>query len=297
MRLWVTLLIFAATLSTASAQEKYPREIEKIFETARKECRRDMAGADANTTATFKPTAVRKLDLTGDGRDDYIVDFGQASCDDNHAFFCGSGGCYLTILVAKPGGRLVEVFKDQVLDYELSGGRGARTITLNLHHNDCSYGQEFCVKKARITGKPLRLRELREPKYPPEVEEQLEQARKECRAGDGKEVTFGPKTVRKLDLTGDKRDDYIVDLDWAKCDAFESLYCGTGGCNVAILVGKPDGSLVTVFDGRVRKYHIMPGKGARTIRFDLHGGYCGKAVPYACPNRMLKKPIGGSDFY
>jgi hypothetical protein len=30
-----------------------------------------------------------------------------------------------------------------------------------------------------------------------------------------------------------------------------------------------------VFSGRVRRYEIMPGGGARTIRFELHGGYCG----------------------
>jgi hypothetical protein len=148
-------------LSSAFAQEKYPREIETRFETARKSCREDMAGATDATTATFKPKAVAKLDLSGDGRDDYIIDYGQASCDDNHAFFCGSGGCYLAILVAKRDGRFVTVFDDQVLDHRLSARRGARTITLDLHHNDCSGGVEFCVKRARITDKPLALKQVR----------------------------------------------------------------------------------------------------------------------------------------
>ena len=149
------------------------------------------------------------------------------------------------------------------------------------------------MQKARITDKPLRLREMRETKYPPEVEEQLEHSRKECKEAGGEQVTFGPKAVRKLDLTGDKRADYIVDSREVKCDAFESLYCGTGGCNIAILVAKPDRSFVTVFDDLVRKYEIMRGRGARTIRFDLHGGYCGKAGAYACPKsrRISEKPF------
>ena len=71
------------------------------------------------------------------------------------------------------------------------------------------------------------------------------------------------------------------------------LLRGTGGGNIAILVGKPDGSFVTVFEGLVRHYDIMRGKGARTIRFDLHGGYCGKAGAYACPKsqRITDKPF------
>ena len=74
----------------------------------------------------------------------------------------------------------------------------------------------------------------------------------------------------------------------------DRLYCGTGGCNIAILVAKPDGSFVSVFDGRVRRYDIKPGRGARQIKFDLHGGYCGKAGAYPCPKtqRITDKPFG-----
>lgn len=162
MRFPIALAVYAAALCAAAAQgAKYPREIEALFEAARKSCREDMAGATDATTVTFKPAAIRKLDLSGDGRDDYIVDYGQAACDDNGAFFCGSGGCNLTILVARPNGSFVTVFDDQVLNYRLSAGPGARTITINPHHSDCAGRRDVCVKRARITGKPLALKEVK----------------------------------------------------------------------------------------------------------------------------------------
>ncbi len=36
----------------------------------------------------------------------------------------------------------------------------------------------------------------------------------------------------------------------------------------------PSGRMLTVFSDDFRDYEILPGTGARTIRFELHGGYC-----------------------
>jgi hypothetical protein len=53
-----------------------------------------------------------------------------------------------------------------------------------------------------------------------------------------------------------------------------------------ILVTRPDGSVRAVFDGYVRSYSIvapaMKRVAARTIRFDLHGSYCGGFGAQAC---------------
>ena len=55
----------------------------------------------------------------------------------------------------------------------------------------------------------------------------------------------------------------------------EAVYCGTGGCDLYILVTYPSGGTRLVFGQHVREYEVLPGNGARTIRFGLHGGYCG----------------------
>ena len=121
---------------------------------------------------------------------------------------------------------------------------------------------------------------------PPAVQKALRYAHEECESQGGGAVSFAPDTVRKIDLTGDGRDDYIVDFRDTKCGERESIYCGTGGCLLDILVTRPDGSVRAVFDGYVRSYSIvappMKRGAARTIRFDLHGSYCGGFGAQAC---------------
>jgi len=133
--------------------------------------------------------------------------------------------------------------------------------------------------------------------YPPGVQKALRYAKEECGSQGGGEVAFAPDTVRRIDLTGDGRDDYIVDFRDTKCSGREGTYCGTGGCVMNILVMLPDGRARQVFDGYVRNYTVlappMKGGAARTIRFDLHGSFCGGFGAQACVKRkaITAKPF------
>src|SRR5262252_11094553 len=72
------LLIAGAVTGTASGQQafvNYPTEIRRALVVADEACRR--AGG---SRVTLSINAVRKVDLNGDGRDDYIVDFHEAEC-------------------------------------------------------------------------------------------------------------------------------------------------------------------------------------------------------------------------
>jgi len=81
------LIAFAAlTFGSAAAEEArpfdpadYPAEVQKALRYANEEC------TARGGTVTFAPDTVRKLDLTGDGRDDYIVSFAETKCADNEA--------------------------------------------------------------------------------------------------------------------------------------------------------------------------------------------------------------------
>ena len=128
--------------------------------------------------------------------------------------------------------------------------------------------------------------------YPREVQVLLDRARDECILQGGSKVEFAAEPVRKLDLTGGGND-YIIDLHDAECAEVASLYCGTGGCDFAIIVGRQNGAFVTVFDDRVRAYEILPGKPPRTLRFLLHGNYCGGHGNPSCPktHRITDKPF------
>lgn len=133
--------------------------------------------------------------------------------------------------------------------------------------------------------------------YPIEVRKSLSHAVLVCRQEHNGKVTFGPDVVRKIDLNGDGRDDYLVSLDGTSCSTFESIFCGTGGCDLDIYVALPNGKFRYVFSNRVRGYEILPGKGARTIRFDMHGGYCGTYGAAECvkERRITGKPFAFRD--
>ena len=132
------------------------------------------------------------------------------------------------------------------------------------------------------------------PTYPKEIQAALDRENKECLAqGGGTGAKFGPSIVRTIDLNGDGRLDYIIDLKDTTCDGFESYFCGTGGCGVEIFIAHRNGSYRSIFGNRVRGYDIRPGRGVRAIRFDLHGGYCGKAGADECvkSRRITGKPF------
>ncbi|QIO33866.2 hypothetical protein [Bradyrhizobium sp. 1(2017)] len=133
--------------------------------------------------------------------------------------------------------------------------------------------------------------------YPPGVQKAVRFANEECDSQEGGAVTFAPETVRKIDLTGDGREDYIVDFQETKCGDRETTYCGTGGCVMKILVTLPDGSMREVFDGYVLRYKIMAPSvkrgAARTVRFDLHGSFCGGFGPQTC---VKQKAITATPF-
>ncbi|MBR0901065.1 hypothetical protein JQ588_00250 [Bradyrhizobium liaoningense] len=133
--------------------------------------------------------------------------------------------------------------------------------------------------------------------YPPGVQKAVHFANEECDSQEGGAVTFAPETVRKIDLTGDGREDYIVDFQETKCGDRETTYCGTGGCVMKILVTLQDGSIREVFDGYVLRYKIMAPSvkrgAARTVRFDLHGSFCGGFGPQTC---VKQKAITATPF-
>ena len=89
--------------------------------------------------------------------DDYIVDFHETECVGRAAFFCGTGGCDLLILVALRGGALRKVFDDRVREYEILSGRGASDIRFVLHGSYCGgHGNPSCEKTHRITSEPFK---------------------------------------------------------------------------------------------------------------------------------------------
>jgi len=135
--------------------------------------------------------------------------------------------------------------------------------------------------------------------YPAEIRKSFDAAIEACREADDGKVTFAPDTVRSVDLNGDGRPDFMVSLENAKCSTFESIFCGTGGCPLDIYVALADGTYRSVFSDQVRAWKILPskGKGPRSIRFDMHGGYCSTYGAAECykTRRITDEPFAYKD--
>ena len=105
---------------------------------------------------------------------------------------------------------------------------------------------------------------------------------------NGHMLVLEPGAVQSADLTGNGRTDYIVDFNFIRCERLASPYCGTGGCELSIVVALPRGKFREVFHQQVLRYEIEPSDGSmRTIRFDLHGVFCGNTGPELCRKRQL----------
>ncbi|WP_244637443.1 hypothetical protein [Bradyrhizobium symbiodeficiens] len=58
--------------------------MQKTLRYANEEC----TGQDGDEVI-FAPDTVRRIDLTGDGGDDCIVDFSETKCGDRETTYCG----------------------------------------------------------------------------------------------------------------------------------------------------------------------------------------------------------------
>jgi len=161
--------VLALALGNAYAQDakretfderNFPREVRKALRYAHEECKRQ-----GGAKVTFAPDTVRTLDLTGDGRDDYIVSLEDTECEGRAAVYCGTAGCNLDIIVALPNGRHRLVFTDRVRDYEIlpaEGAKGGKIIRFQLHGSYCGRsGNPSCPREQKISTKKF---EFKEPK-------------------------------------------------------------------------------------------------------------------------------------
>lgn len=130
MRGMTLVLIGLASLAPAMqavAAPPLPSVVEARVEQDVKDC-------DTHD-AKFEKGFITRRDVNGDGKEDYILDYGHYSCGGSHNF-CGSGGCSMAIYVSRDGGHVMAM-DDLVRDihFKTIGGRPA--MLLGLHGSAC----------------------------------------------------------------------------------------------------------------------------------------------------------------
>jgi hypothetical protein len=127
--------------------------------------------------------------------------------------------------------------------------------------------------------------------YPIAVRKSLSAAVLACREYEDGKVEFARDVVRKVDLNGDGRTDYIVSLRHARCLSAPHIYCGTGGCHTEFFVAQPNGTLRTVYGDNIHEYQLLRGN---KVRFRVHHGSCeggGPGKPCFKIRRITNRPL------
>lgn len=101
------------------------------------------------------------------------------------------------------------------------------------------------------------------------TEKILNEARAECKSFENGELTIDMSfAVSEVDVTGDGKLDEIVDSTAFTCSSAASLFCGTGGCALDVIV---DGK---TFDFLAKAWSVRAGKTQPELAIEVHWSEC-----------------------
>jgi hypothetical protein len=127
---------------------------------------------------------------------------------------------------------------------------------------------------------------------PPTLQAFADEQAAACR-GAGGEPRIGPAFATAVDLDGDGRLDYIVDLAGIECAGAWSFFCGSAGCPVSVWLAGPDGH-DRVWGDYAQGWEIV-GSGSETaLVVHQHGTACPENATGVEPcSQRLAFAVGG----
>lgn len=117
--------------------------------------------------------------------------------------------------------------------------------------------------------------------FPAPVQAEIDQARADCESFEGGDFSMAAEAVQQIDLTGDFTPDWVVDETHMSCSSLASLYCGTGGCGLSLIVG----DIVT--ERLSKGWMIVDFYQLKAILLDVHGSLCGGINPTPCLEALV----------
>jgi hypothetical protein len=127
----------------------------------------------------------------------------------------------------------------------------------------------------------VRAQPVPQSEWPATVRASFQEAAASCREAASGRMTFDREIyVKRADLNGDGRPDYVVDDAGLSCPGAASLLCGSAGCGVAIHLSGPRGYRLA-WQGHLQAHELVPGAPPR-LRTGAHGSSCGRVGADVC---------------
>lgn len=112
--------------------------------------------------------------------------------------------------------------------------------------------------------------------YPAAVQGRIDDMVKTC-SELGKPMA-SPGLVTVVDLTGDGLPDYVFNEGAFQCEGAAALFSGSGGSQMAVLVGRPGGQAVEAFTHGTFGIHVDPDARPARVYLGVGGRVCGQRV-------------------
>ncbi len=228
------LALFACTTSAAATP---PRQVSDSVEANLKResvvLVEDGQTPPANLT-TPPAEMFSKVDINGDGKPDWRVDYEHAP---NASLWCGTGGCRNELWVSGPGDSYRRVMSVGMRLFKLSRRGGVTRLDLDFHGSLCGgYGVQACPRSylwneqaaafletaapgnhTWLSGGPNSLEEADLTRAPAPVMAALERTQMQCQAAGGRyDAKWGVTSIPDLD--GDGARDWVIGGAYMGCE-------------------------------------------------------------------------------
>lgn len=124
-------------------------------------------------------------------------------------------------------------------------------------------------------------------RLPMAVQKEIAEMVKMCKDVGGK-PTKSPGLLTVADLTGDNVPDFVLDQSAFVCDGAASLFAGSGGSQVSVYIGTPDGQATQVFASGTFGVKVDKSSRPAKVQIIVGGPLCGQNVTPKTPSSAFK---------
>ena len=145
MRGAIAATVMLLALPAYAQQAALPNEVNAAIEEAKKDC---------NETVRLRPGFMASKDVNGDGKPDYILDYGKFECGGTITAYCGSAGCLTQVFASLPDGTYAKAWDENVRAIRFATVKGKPAMIVDLHGSACGKtGYLPCPKTLLWNGK------------------------------------------------------------------------------------------------------------------------------------------------